>query len=73
MSLTRGNEKATYSETQGVFIGSKQLIYFLNAYMRVNSGIGNNPFYWITKNADIFNLTITEYEPDVYPEGTLDR
>jgi hypothetical protein len=72
MSITRGNEQATYNEQTGLFVGSKELTEFLNTYVSVFGDVGNNPFERLLTQTEGFNLTITKYEPDVYPKGTLD-
>lgn len=72
MSITRGDDKAVYDESTGLFVGDKELTNFLNSYIAVNGDVGNNPFERLRTQTEGFNLTITEYEPDVYPEGTLD-
>jgi len=72
MSITRGNETAKYNNNTGLFVGSKELIDFLNVYIAVFGDVGNNPFERLLTQTEGFNLTITEYKPDVYPEGTLD-
>lgn len=72
MSITRGDDKAVYNETTGLFVGDSELINFLNTYVSVFGDVGNNPFERLLTQTEGFNLTITEYEPDVYPEGALD-
>lgn len=73
MSITRGDDVAEYNESTGLFVGSKELKDFLNIYVSVFGDVGNNPYERLLTQTEGFNLTITEYEPDVYPEGTLDR
>ena len=72
MSIEQGKEKATYNDVTGIFTGSKQLTEFLNTYIYVFTRVGSNPLERLIIDADAFNMTITEYQPDVYPEGTLD-
>ena len=72
MTITRGDDKAVYKETTGLFVGDSNLTNFLNTYISVFGDVGNNPFERLLTQTEGFNLTITEYEPDVYPEGTLD-
>jgi hypothetical protein len=72
MSITRGNEQATYNKQTGLFVGSKELTKFLNTYVSVFGDVGNNPFERLLTQIEGFNLTITKYEPDIYPESTLD-
>ena len=73
MSITRGDDKAVYNKTTGLFDGNSELADFLNTYVSVFGDVGNNPFERLLTQTEGFNLTITEYEPEVYPEGTLDR
>ena len=72
MRLTRANERAEYNQDTGLFVGTNTLITFLNAYIRVLGSVGNNPFDRLVEEAENMNMTITEYQPDVYPQGTLD-
>lgn len=72
MSITRGDEQSTYNEATGLFVGDEQLTGFLNLYISVFGDVGNNPFERLLTQTEGFNLIITEYEPDIYPDGTLD-
>jgi hypothetical protein len=72
MRITRSDEQSTYNEATGLFIGDEQLTEFLNLYISVFGDVGNNPFERLLTQTEGFHLTITEYKPDEYPEGTLD-
>lgn len=72
MILSRENEKATYNQNTGLFTGSADLVSFVNTYIYVFGTVGSNAFERLINDSDAFNITVTEYEPEIYPAGTLD-
>lgn len=72
MTVDRGADHASYDEKTGIFVGDENLSAFLNTYINAFIDIGSDPFYLLYHNADKYDLTITEYDPEIYPDGTLD-
>lgn len=72
MIIIREDEKATYNQSTGLFTGSADLVSFLNTYIYVFGTVGSNAFERLKIDANTFNMTIAEYIPEEYPDGTLD-
>jgi len=72
MDIIRGLEKSSYDTDTGFFVGDSDLTEFLNTYINAFIDIGSDPLYLLYHNADKYDIQITEYFPEKYPDGTLD-
>jgi hypothetical protein len=68
----RGTNTVFWDEQKQMLIGDSQLLAEIELYISVMAGIGDNPYLHLIDAQEALNIQILEYEPDVYPEGTLD-
>lgn len=68
----QGTNTVVWNEQKQQFTGNAELIAEIELYVSVMAGIGDNPYLHLIDAQQALNIQVLEYEPDVYPEGTLD-
>jgi hypothetical protein len=68
----RGSNIVVWNEQKQRFIGDAELIAEIELFVSVMAGIGDNPYLHLIDAQEALNIQVLKYEPDVYPEGTLD-
>ena len=70
--ISQDKKKAHWSEQRERFVGNHELIDLVELLVRTHARIGSNGYTMAAEILPIFGVTVDAYEPDVYPEGTLD-
>jgi hypothetical protein len=68
----RGTNTVVWDEQKQMLIGDSTLLAEIELYISVIAGIGDNPYLHLIDAQEALDIQVLEYEPDVYPEGTLD-
>lgn len=68
----RGTNTVVWDEQKQTLIGNAELLAEIELYISVMAGIGDNPYLHLLDAQKALDIQVLEYEPDVYPEGTLD-
>jgi len=68
----QGNFNAVWNQATQKLEGDAELVANINLYVSVITGIGNDAYLHLIDAQEALNIQVLEYEPDVYPEGTLD-
>jgi hypothetical protein len=68
----RGANTVVWNEQKQTFIGNAELIAEIELFVSVMARIGDNPYLHLIDSQEALNIQVLEYEPDEYPEGTLD-
>ena len=68
----RGTNTVVWDEQKQMLIGDSTLLAEIELYISVMAGIGDNPYLHLIDAQEALDIQVLQYEPDVYPEGTLD-
>ena len=68
----RGTNTVVWDEQKQMLIGDSTLLAEIELYISVMAGIGDNPYLHLIDAEEALDIQVLQYEPDVYPEGTLD-
>jgi hypothetical protein len=70
--VTKDNYRAVWNDATGKFDGDQRLIEYIEKLLSFSAKLGSNRYNMLVQDATLYAIEIEEYEPDVYPEGTLD-
>jgi hypothetical protein len=70
--ISQDKKRAHWNEKRERFVGDRELIEIVNLLVSTHARIGSNGYTMAAEILPTFGVTVDAYEPDVYPEGTLD-